>query len=89
LKEYRPGTFDRRVAYGQRERKLALVSSGAIDGFKVACRSKRRARDLAYSFRIRSRRIEKSERARYGLRIVVKGNVVYVARRAKTRDRRS
>jgi hypothetical protein len=60
MKEYKPGTFDKYVAYGQRDRKLLLVSSGIIDGFKVRCKSEKKAKDLAYAFRIRSRRIEKS-----------------------------
>ena len=46
VKEYRPGTFDRRVAYGQRQRKLMLVSRGIISGFKVNCRSAKEAENL-------------------------------------------
>jgi len=83
LKEYKPGTFSKRVAYGQRIRKLLLVSSGIIDGFKVHCSSEKKARDLAYAFRTRAPRIEKSERAKYSLEIRVRQNIVYVKQKAK------
>jgi len=78
LREYRPGTFDKRVAYGQRDRKLTLVARGILNGFKVKCRSEKDARNLAYSLRIRARRIEISEVARFGLRVRVEGAKVYV-----------
>ena len=86
MKEYRPGTFDKRVAYGQRVRKLILVSSGVMDGFKVRCRSEKKAQDLAYAFRTRAPRIEKSERARYSLKIRVRQNIVYVTQKSKIKD---
>jgi len=83
MKEYKPGTFDKYVAYGQRDRKLLLVSSGILDGFKVRCNSEKKAQDLAYAFRIRSPRIEKSERAKYSLKIKVKEDTIYVTQKAK------
>lgn len=85
MKEYDPGTFDRRVAYGQRQRKLMLVSKGIIDGFKVSCESDKKAANLAYAFRLRSRRIEKDEKARYSLRIKVDGKTIYVTRKGPLR----
>lgn len=83
MKEYKPGTFDKHVAYGQRDRKLLLVSSGIISGFKVCCKSEKKARDLAYAFKIRSRRVEKFERAKYSLKIKVKQDIIYVTQKAK------
>ena len=80
MKEYEPGTFDRRVAYGQRQRKLTLVSKGIIEGFKVTCESDKKAANLARGFRIRSCRIEKSEIARYRLKVKVDGKTIYVTR---------
>ena len=81
MKEYKPGTFDRRVAYGQRQRKLLLVSRGILDGFKVRCPSVREAESLARAFRVRSPRIEESERARYTLRVRLEDRTVYVTRK--------
>lgn len=81
MREYRAETFAKRVAYGQRSRKLQLVTRGIIDGFKVACNNERKARDLAFAFKVRSRRIERQEVARYGLRVSIRGNIVYVTRR--------
>jgi len=85
LKEYNAGTFDRRVAYGQRQRKLMLVSKGIIDGFKVSCESDKKAANLARAFRLRSRRLEKDEKARYSLRIKVDGKTIYVTRKGPLR----
>jgi hypothetical protein len=81
LKEYRPGTFDRYVAYGQRQRKLLLVSRGIIDGFRVRCQSAKDAENLARAFRSRSRRIGESPRAKYSLRVKVQDSTVYVTRK--------
>jgi hypothetical protein len=81
MKEYRPGTFDRHVAYGQRQRKLLLVSRGIINGFKVRCQSTKDAENLARAFRSRSRRIGESVRAKYSLRIKVEDRTVYVTRK--------
>ena len=81
LKEYRRGTFDRRVAYGQRERKLMLVARGIIDGFKVRCVSTKDAANLARAFRSRCLRIEQSERAKYHLKVTTKDEVIYVTRK--------
>ena len=78
LKQYRPGTFDKRVAYGQRDRKLLLVARGIMKGFKVACKSENTARNLAYSLRIRVPRIEAHEGARFGLKVRLDGKLVYV-----------
>ena len=86
MKEYKPGTFDKHVAYGQRIRKLILVSSGIIDGFKVRCKSEKKARDLAYAFRARAPRIEISDRAKYSLKIRVRKNIVYVTQKAKIKE---
>jgi len=78
LREYRPGTFNKRVAYGQRDRKLMLVARGIMQGFKVKCRSEKAARNLAYSLRVRAPRIEAMDGARFGLRVRVDGAKVYV-----------
>ena len=86
MKEYRPGTFDRYVAYGQRQRKLLLVSRGIMDGFKVRCQSTKDAENLARAFRSRSRRIGESVRARYALRIKVEDRTVYVTRKGFLRQ---
>jgi len=86
MKEYRPGTFDRYVAYGQRQRKLLLVSRGIMDGFKVRCQSVKDADNLARAFRARARRIEESERAKYDLRVRVEDRTVYVTRKGFLRQ---
>jgi hypothetical protein len=81
LKQYRRGTFDRRIAYGQRQRKLMLVSRGIIDGFEVCCESTKDAANLARAFRSRCPRIEQSERAKYRLRVRTEDKVIYVTRK--------
>ena len=81
MKEYKRGTFDRRVAYGQRERKLMLVSRGILDGFKVRCESTKDAANLARAFRSRCPRIEQSERAKYSLKVRTEDKMVYVTRK--------
>lgn len=86
LREYRPGTFDRHVAYGQRHRKLMLVSRGVMHGFKVRCKSEKDAENLARAFRLRCRRIEHSEIAKYSLRVYVKGKTIYVTRKGPLRS---
>jgi hypothetical protein len=78
LREYRPGTFDKRVAYGQRERKLLLVARGIIRGFKVKCKSEKAAENLAYSLRNRTPRVEATAGGRFGLKVRVEGEKVYV-----------
>jgi hypothetical protein len=88
LREYRPGTFDKYVAYGQRERKLMLVARGIMSGFKVKCRSENAAKNLGYSLRMRAPRIEATDGARFGLKVMVDGVkvcVVGVPRRLKRR----
>ena len=86
MKEYRPGTFDRYVAYGQRQRKLLLVSRGIMDGFKVRCQSTKDAENLARAFRSRSLRIEEAERVKYSLRVKVQDRTVYVTRKGFLRQ---
>jgi hypothetical protein len=83
LKEYRPGTFDKHVAYGQRDRKLMLVARGILAGFRVVCSSENKAQNLAYSLRVRAARIESREGARFGLKVRVEGREVYVLRTQK------
>lgn len=78
LRDYRPGTFDKHVAYGQRDRKLMLVARGIMKGFRVKCRSEKAARNLAYALRIRASRFESSEGARFGLKVKLDGRKVYV-----------
>ena len=78
IREYRPGTFDKYVAYGQRERKLMLVARGILRGFKVKCRSENAARNLAYSLRMRVPRIEAADGARFALKVRVDGVKIYV-----------
>jgi hypothetical protein len=85
LKEYKPGTFDRRVAYGQRQRKLMLVSRGVMNGFMVRCHSVKEADNLARAFRIRCARIERDERAKYGVGVKLDGRTVYVTRKGSLR----
>ncbi len=78
LKEYRRGTFDKRVAYGLRDRKLMLVARGILKGFRVSCKTEKAAANLAYSLRIRAGRTELEEYARFGLKVKVDGRAVYV-----------
>jgi len=78
LRDYKPGTFDRYVAYGQRDRKLMLVARGILKGFRVKCRTEREAHDLAYALRIRAPRVELREGARFGLKVKLDGKTVYV-----------
>ncbi len=80
--EYRPGTFDRRVAYGQRQRKLILVARGIMDGFKVRCRSEKEADNLAHAFRSRCAKIEAEEYARYAIKVRLKGKTILVTRKS-------
>ncbi len=81
MKEYKPGTFDRRVAYGQRQRKLILVARGIMDGFKVRCRSEKEADNLAHAFRSRCVKIEAEEYARYAIKVRLKGRTIIVSRK--------
>lgn len=85
LKEYRSGTFDKYVAYGQRQRKLELVSRGIIEGFKVRCKSSKDAMNLARALRLRFPRIERGERARYSLRVKTDEETLYVTRKGPLR----
>lgn len=78
LKQYRSGTFAKRVAYGQRDRKMLLVARGIMKGFRVTCRSESKARNLAYALRMRVPRIEAHEGARFGLKVRLDGRRVYV-----------
>jgi hypothetical protein len=86
LKEYRRGTFDKRVAYGQRDRKLMLVARGILNGFKVRCRSEYAARNLAYSLRVRAARIATEDYARFGVKVKLDGVRVYVLGSPKHRN---
>ncbi|WP_455284613.1 hypothetical protein [[Eubacterium] cellulosolvens] len=86
MKEYKRGTFDRHVAYGQRQRKLMLVSKGIIDAFKVRCQSTREAENLARAFRIRSSKVQRDENARYSLRVKVEGKTIHVTRKGLVRQ---
>ncbi len=81
LKEYKNGTFDRHVAYGQRERKLVLVTRGIIPGFKVRCKSAKEAENLVFAFRVRSHRAEQIQNAKYSLRIRLEKDTIYVTRK--------
>lgn len=83
MREYRPGTFDKHVAYGQRERKLRLVARGILDGFKVICRTEKDAENLAYSLRVRAERMVGDEDYRCGVKVRVEGKKVYVIRTKK------
>lgn len=85
MKEYKPGTFDRHVAYGQRERKLMLVTRGVMDGFKVRCQSAKEAENLAHAFRVRCRRIEERGTTKYSLRVKVEERTIYVTRKGLLR----
>lgn len=78
LKRYKPGTFDKRVAYGLRERKLLLVARGILKGFRVRCRSENDARNLAYSLRVRATRVASRKGMRMGLKVRLEGRMVYV-----------
>jgi len=78
LKEYRPGTFEKRVAYGQRDRKLWLVGRGIMHGFKVKCKSEKAGKDLAFGLRVRASRITEEEEARFEIKVRVDGRVVLV-----------
>ncbi len=85
MREYRQGTFARRIAYGQRQRKLMLVSRGILEGFKVRCESAKDAANLARAFRSRCLRVEQSERAKYSLRVRTDDETVYVTRKGPLR----
>jgi hypothetical protein len=78
LKEYGPGTFDKRVAYGLRDRKLMLVARGILKGFRVRCRNETDARNLAYALRIRAARIASDDSMRFRLKVRLEGRVVRV-----------
>lgn len=78
LREYRAGTFDKHVAYGQRDRKLMLVARGILPGFKVKCRTENDAKNLAYALRIRAPKIESREGARFALKVKLDERKVYV-----------
>jgi hypothetical protein len=84
LRQYRSGTFAKRVAYGQRDRKLLLVARGIMKGFKVKCRTENKARNLAYALRVRVPRIEAHEGARFGLKVRLEGRDVCVYATRKT-----
>ncbi len=83
IRQYRAGTFDKYVAYGQRDRKLKLVARGILSGFEVKCPSENSARNLAYSLRVRASRIESEDYARCGIKIKLEGRKVYAFRTKK------
>ena len=83
MKQYRPGTFDKHVAYGQRERKLRLIARGILPGFKVVCRSEKSAENLAYALRIRAERMESADELPCGVKVRVEGRKVYALRTKK------
>ena len=83
MKQYMAGTFDKRVAYGQRERKLRLIARGIMPGFKVVCRSEKSARNLAYALRLRAERMESTEGLPCGVKVRVEGRTVYALRTKK------
>ena len=80
MRQYRRGTFDKRVAYGQRDRKLRLIARGILDGFKVTCRTENDAKNLAYALRIRAKRMVRSEDLQFGAKVRVEGRKVYAVR---------
>lgn len=81
LKQYKAGTFDKYVAYGQRSRKLLLVTRGIINGFTVRCRTPKQAENLARAFRIRAAHIDRAFEMRYGVDVKTKRDTVYVVRK--------
>ncbi len=81
LKQYRAGTFDKRVAYGQRTRKLMLVARGVLIGFNVRCESEKNAENLARAFRTRAARIAKIPDLRFGISVKTNGSKVFVTRK--------
>ena len=83
MKQYRAGTFDKRIAYGQRERKLRLIARGIMPGFKVVCRSEKSAKNLAYALRLRAERMESTEGLACGVKVRVEGRTVYALRTKK------
>jgi len=84
LRQYRRGTFDKHVAYGQRDRKMRLIARGILEGFKVTCRTENDARNLAYALRIRARRIAIDTSLQFGVRVRVEGRKVYAIRIKKS-----
>ena len=80
MRQYRPGTFDKHVAYGQRDRKLRLVARGILEGFRVKCRTEKSAKNLGYALRVRAERIEKDESLQFGVKVRVEGREVYAIR---------
>jgi len=83
LREYRAGTFDKYVAYGQRERKLKLIARGILKGFVVTCPSENSAKNLAYGLRLRASRLESEEEFQCGVVVKVDGQKVYALRTKK------
>lgn len=81
MEEYDSKNFDKHFAYDQRQRKLLLVAGGRIDGFKVNCESPKKAQNLAHGFKLRSRRLEKSEDVKYRLKVKVDRKTIYVTRK--------
>jgi hypothetical protein len=77
LRVYRAGTFDKYVAYGQRDRKLKLVARGILKGFEVKCPSENSAKNLAYSLRLRANRIEREDYSRCGIKIKLDGRKIF------------
>jgi hypothetical protein len=83
LKEYKAGTFDKRVAYGQRSRKLLLIARGVISGFRVRCKSPKHAENLARGLRIRASHIDKMPNLKYGITIKRRESMVFALRKTK------
>jgi hypothetical protein len=83
LREYLPGTFDKHIAYGQRERKLRLVAMGIMKGFKVVCHTEKNAKNLAYALKVRAERMTEDEDYRFGVKVRLDGKNVYAIRTRK------
>ncbi|HUO41897.1 MAG TPA: hypothetical protein VMU35_02900 [Methylomirabilota bacterium] len=84
MRQYRRGTFDKHVAYGQRDRKMRLIARGIMDGFKVTCRTENDARNLAYALRLRARRLASDMSLQFGVKVKVEGRKVYAIRTKKS-----
>jgi len=59
---------------------MRLIARGILDGFKVTCRTENDARNLAYSLRIRAKRLLADADLQFGVKVRVDGRKVYAIR---------
>ena len=59
---------------------MRLIARGILDGFKVTCRTENDARNLAYSLRIRAKRLATDADLQFGVKVRVEGRKIYAVR---------